>query len=263
MIYLLFAILGLLPSVIWLLFYLRKDRHPESNSMVLKVFLWGMMIGPIAILFEFCTRWLMYPLPLADFLNVLAANAKDGYLFANVVFAAPLVEETLKYAVVKFRVLKNPEFDEPLDAMLYMIIAALGFAAIENLLIIFQQTPTELGKAINLTALRFISATFLHALTAGLLGYWLARAIKEPQKKFQLLLRGLVLAILCHTAYNLLVWQIDSQSGTLFSLIPISIIFILLSFMAIAVSYYFSRLKKLHSVCRLCGQKEDKASLLR
>jgi len=32
MIYALFVIFGLLPSVVWLLFYLKKDVHPESKE---------------------------------------------------------------------------------------------------------------------------------------------------------------------------------------------------------------------------------------
>ncbi len=47
--YPLFIILGLLPSFIWLLFYLRKDHHPEPNSMVIRIFLYGMIITlPVA-----------------------------------------------------------------------------------------------------------------------------------------------------------------------------------------------------------------------
>jgi RsiW-degrading membrane proteinase PrsW (M82 family) len=46
----------------------------------------------------------------------------------------PINREIFKYLVVRFKVIKNPAFDEPTDIMLYMIIAALGFAAVENIL---------------------------------------------------------------------------------------------------------------------------------
>jgi RsiW-degrading membrane proteinase PrsW (M82 family) len=36
---------------------------------------------------------------------------------------------------VRLKALRDPEFDEPIDAMLYMIIVALGFATIENILV--------------------------------------------------------------------------------------------------------------------------------
>ena len=49
---LLIIILGLAPGIIWLLFYLRKDSHPESNRMIIKIFFYGMMITLLAALSE-------------------------------------------------------------------------------------------------------------------------------------------------------------------------------------------------------------------
>ena len=46
-------------------------------------------------------------------------------------------EEVAKYLIIKIRILRDPEFDEPIDAMIYMIIAGLGFAALENILVLF------------------------------------------------------------------------------------------------------------------------------
>jgi RsiW-degrading membrane proteinase PrsW (M82 family) len=262
-IYLLYAIFGLLPSVIWLLFYLRKDHHPEPNRMVIKIFLWGMMMGPLAILLELSVKWLLNPADLTSFIDILKQNSRDIYLFVGIVVVAPIIEEIVKYAVVRFAVLKNPEFDEPLDIMLYMIISALGFAAIENLLLVFQNPLIPFGQVVSLAALRFVSATFLHALSSGLLGYWLARSLAEPAKKFQFLARGFGLAIFFHASYNYLTWvisdsQCSSTNGICFgSAAAAAMTLILLGFMAVAVSYNFSILKKLHSVCKICKPRPD------
>jgi len=251
-IYVLYAIFGLLPSFIWLLFYLRKDRHPEPNGMVTKIFIWGMLIGPLAILLELFSRWLMSPNGLADFGEILRQNSKNYLTFINIIIAAPIIEELLKYAVVRFRVLKNSEFDEPLDAMLYMIIAALGFAAVENLLLVFQNPLPAFGSMLSLIALRFISATFVHALSSGMIGFWLAKSIKEPGKKYSMLAKGFGLAIFFHSGYNALIWIVESQKNTAISYLPIFMIFILIGIMAIAVSHKFAVLKRLHAVCRIC-----------
>jgi len=256
LIYILYAIFGLLPSIIWLLFYLRKDQHPEPNTMVTKIFIWGMLIGPLAILLELSSRWLMSPTGLADFTELIRQNSKNYLLFINIVIAAPIIEEVLKYAVVRFRVLKNSAFDEPLDAMLYMIIAALGFAAVENLLLVFQNPLPAFGSMLSLIALRFISATFVHALASGMIGFWLAKSIKEPGKKFSLLAKGFALAIFFHSGYNALIWIVDSQKSTAISYLPIFMIFALIVIMAIAVSHKFAILKRLHSVCRICRPSE-------
>jgi len=52
MTYFLCLIFGLAPSIIWLLFFLRKDVHPESNRMIILVFLLGMAVAPLTALFE-------------------------------------------------------------------------------------------------------------------------------------------------------------------------------------------------------------------
>ncbi len=52
MYYPIYVFFGLAPSIIWLLFFLRKDHHPESNSMVLRIFFWGMLATIPAALIE-------------------------------------------------------------------------------------------------------------------------------------------------------------------------------------------------------------------
>lgn len=220
--------------------------------MVIKIFTWGMIIGPIAIILELFLRWAINPMNFKEFIEIITSGIKDNYYLIAIVLFAPIVEECLKYAVVRFSVLKNSAFDEPLDAMLYMIIASLGFAAVENLLLIFQQPFNSFDRVISLSAMRFISATFIHALCSGIVGYWLAKSIREPQKKFRLLAKGLALAIFFHACYNFLIWIVDSSQNNTLVFIPLSMIFILISLMSIAVSYNFSLLKKFHSVCKIC-----------
>ena len=40
----LYVIFGILPSLVWLLYYLAKDMHPEPKKAILRVFLWGMVM---------------------------------------------------------------------------------------------------------------------------------------------------------------------------------------------------------------------------
>ncbi|MDD5589852.1 MAG: PrsW family intramembrane metalloprotease [Candidatus Portnoybacteria bacterium] len=253
MIYFFGVILGLLPSFIWLLFYLRQDRHPEPNRMVIKIFIWGMLIGPLAAVGELAIKFLLNPMPLAEFFS--GSGEKEWIMFASVVFAAPLVEEYLKYRVVKDKVLKNPEMDEPLDIMLYMIIAALGFAAVENLLLIVEKPILPMGQALkhalSISGSRFLSATVLHALSSGILGYWLARSLREPQKKLNYLAKGFWLAIFFHAGYNYFSWLIE-QGQEKNIILAIAAILLLFAVMAIMVLKGFSLLKKFHSVCRIC-----------
>ena len=234
--YFILLILALSPSIIWLLFYLRKDAHPESNSMILKIFFYGMLSAVPAIFIE-----------LGFFQETAKLNLSPFLIsFLNVFIGVALVEEVLKYLVVKNKVLNNSEFDEPLDVMLYMIIAALGFVALENILI-FLSSETyflRVGETLILAGFRFISATFLHALSSGALGYFLALSFFETKKRNIFLVTGFSLAIALHGLYN---FSIMMEGGYLRLLFPTIIIIGL----AIFVSFGFRKLKKLSSVCKI------------
>jgi RsiW-degrading membrane proteinase PrsW (M82 family) len=187
------VIFALLPSFIWLLFYLRKDSHPESNLMVLKIFFLGMLSAVPAIFIE-----LGFFRETAGLIASRNIGPEMFFLisFLNVFVGVALTEEVLKYIVVKKGVLNDPEFDEPLDAMLYMIIAALGFVALENLLIFLSPETYffHFGETLALAAFRFISATLLHALTSGVLGYFMALSFFETKKAGPYLATGFVTA---------------------------------------------------------------------
>ena len=179
--------------------------------------------------------------------------------FLNVFIGVALTEEALKYLVVRKKVLNDQEFDEPIDAMLYMIIAALGFVFLENLLIFLSPKTFLLnfGETLILTGFRFISATFLHALASGTLGFFLALSFFETRKRTLFLAAGLFLAAFLHGLYNFAITGpglIYRPSGAIMIMtdylrfiLPIIIILGLAFF----VSFGFKRLKKIASVCKI------------
>ncbi|MCD5397140.1 MAG: PrsW family intramembrane metalloprotease [Candidatus Pacebacteria bacterium] len=176
--YLLLTILGLLPSFIWLCFFLFFDVHPESKRMVLKIFIWG-MLSTLPILGVF--KILIWLGVIEEIENIIAFSVI--VLSLNTLFWAT-IEEVMKYLVVRYNVLKSSEFDEPVDIMLYMIIAGVGFAAFENILVLLGAHPVlTLPEIFILAFLRFISATIGHALWSGLIGYYMALSFFEPKKR--------------------------------------------------------------------------------
>lgn len=231
--YLIYIIFGALPSAAWLLFYLRKDVHPESNKMILKIFFYGMLVALPVVLIE-----------IGIIGQIGQTNLPPVLITAlNMFLGVALVEEICKYLVVRGKVLKSHEFDEPIDAVLYMIIAALGFAAIENILILFSLGPVFLmGPAVSLTCFRFLGATLLHALCSGLLGYHLALSICEGKNNLKHLFSGFLLAILLHGLYNFSIMEVKGGLGLI---IPV----IILLGLTIFLTFAFKRLKKLKSVC--------------
>lgn len=212
--------LAILPSLVWLFFYLKEDLHPEPRYWLVITFLIGIALAPLVIFLEmFLNRW-----------------GSSVLIF----IIAPIVEEVAKYGAIHLALNKNPVLDEPVDGMIYVIVSALGFAAIENVFAIFSFIPVGsfeyLSATFNFMSMRFISAVALHGLASGIVGYYFSK-FYFFEKKPILIFKGLFLAITLHGAYNFLI--IKNDEGTL-SLIFIGII---LGSAAILVLYFFNRLK--------------------
>lgn len=250
-----YILLGLLPSLIWLSFYLRKDKNPEPNSLVIKMFLIGMLLGPLAIVFELALIWLMSPNtnPI-DFISLPQQASLIKIVLASTLIPA-LVEEYLKYSAVKFKIIRNTEFDEPVDAMIYLIIVGLGFAAIENLLTIFNISSLNITRALTIIGLRFLGATLVHALACAIIGYWLAKAILHLDKKKRFIAIGLSIAIAFHAFYNYLIIKADGIEGAEGRMMMFLIIACLMITTALVVSHLFKKIKKEQSICKIIPKK--------
>ena len=152
-------------------------------------------------------------------------------------FWASFSEEVVKLLAVYYLVIHIPEFDKPVDAMIYLITGALGFAAVENILVIYRNIPDGVSLTIRILALRTIGATLLHALSSAIVGYFLALAwFHEPHRR-KLLWFGIGAATLFHFSFNILLLNLSMLEGWLIS----SGILIM---MAILVSVLFSKVKQ-------------------
>jgi len=248
--YIFYICLGLLPSLIWLSFYLKKDKHPEPNSIILRVFIWGMLLAPLAIILELLLIWLLNP--SYDLTSLLSQTNYNGII--KTILAATLipalVEEYLKYSIIKHKFLKKPAFDEPTDVILYCIIAGLGFAAIENILVVFKSPFPSFGESFGIIGFRFLGATLLHALASGIIGYWLALGLLNAKKRKRFILIGLTIAIIFHSCYNYLIITALNRTDN-YKMILIFITAVLLFSTALFISLCFKKLKKQKSICKI------------
>jgi protease PrsW len=234
-----YIIFGILPSLMWLFYYLRKDIHPEPKAMILKIFIWGALITlPVF----FIQIGLKHLLDMAD-INSLANNLI--YWFLIIAFS----EEFFKYLVIRVKVDNSPNLDEPLDIMLYMVIAALGFAAVENVLYLFTpmgQMPLNqlVDRALFIDIIRFIGSTFLHTLCSAVIGYSLAFSFYEAKRKSIFIIAGIITATVLHGLYD---FSIMTLSGYAKFAVPIIIIITL----AFLVFSGFGKLQKMKGVCKI------------
>jgi len=246
-----YIIMGIIPGVIWLLYFLRKDRqNPEPKGKIFQVFLWGMLATVPAVAIEvFLNCILGYSCSIGSgfsiFQNPIFANILISNLIAVFIITAT-VEELAKYCVVKSEVLNHKDFDEPVDAMIYSITAALGFASAENILFVFMSPP---GAAPVTAIMRFFTAVLLHAIAGGFMGYFIGKVklwemkqnqllpgIRKTKRAFKYKCAGIFVAILLHGSYNFLI--ITNTRSSLAGMIVLMLISIVI------LSTAFKHLKK-------------------
>lgn len=253
MTYPVYILLSFLPSLIWLSFYLKKDLHPEPRAMIIKVFFYGMLAGPLAALIQITSAMTIYglanSLPWEKFIEQLNFRTLTTAVSTVTVISiiAPVTEEFFKYLMVKKSALKNSNLDEPVDIMVYFVCTALGFAAMENLLYFGNLLNSSASLIASSVILRFVGATFLHALASATFGYFIALSSFDPHKKIEFFIKGYLLAIFFHAIYNYLIYQ--SSANADLSLAFLLVFF--LTFLGILVSWQFQELRRKASICKV------------
>jgi RsiW-degrading membrane proteinase PrsW (M82 family) len=218
---------------------MQKDLHPEPKRMVLKVFLLGALITIPVYLVQAVLALAMEAINLSP----LASNFIKWFVIIG------FSEELFKYLVVKFAVFNSQNLDEPLDLMLYMVISALGFAALENILYLFPSVSNIsfdrlIYQTSFLTLVRSLTAVFLHTLCSAIVGYFLAMAFCQATVRRSFIVLGLLTATVLHGLYDFFIITLQGYIKIIF---PIIIILIL----AVLVFSEFSKLQKLKGICKL------------
>lgn len=211
-----FALLGgILPTFVWLWFWLREDqKHPEPWHLIIASFLLGALAVPFAVPFERMIQSHITALPILFFLWAI-------------------VEELLKYLAAFIGGMHTQAEDEPIDAMIYLITAALGFAAAENTFFVLEPLMTgDIFTGLITANVRFVGTTLLHVLTSATVGMAVAFSFykcRSVQTKH--LVSGLVGAIALHALFNFLIIHAGPRGiFVVFTLIWVSVIGLLIAF---------------------------------
>jgi len=191
-------VLSAIPAIVWLIFFLKEDNHPEPKTLVAKVFFAGALISVPVLSLQLLFQNILFP-------------SIDNLIF--IVIGLALIEEMFKFTAAHLVVGRNKAFDEPIDAMIYMVVAALGFATVENFFITWSNLPlasfTGVLTAVSTLGLRFIGATLLHAIASGALGYyWALGHFEHMEHRIGF---GILLATVIHAIFNLLVFQFQDS----------------------------------------------------
>ncbi len=203
---LIYALLGgILPALLWLSFWLREDRkNPEPRGLIGRTFLFGMLAVVLV-------------LPFQKGMEMLLPN-----MILPSLFLWATLEETFKFAAGYFGGLRSVEDNEPVDPIIYMITAALGFVALENALFILGPLlGNDIPQSIITGNLRFIGASLLHVVSSGLIGVALAFSFYKPRRaRILIVALALILAIIFHTGFNVFILK-WSNTGSLLAFLSV------------------------------------------
>lgn len=212
--------IGFLPSIIWLLFWVRQDAHPEPFRLLFKAFCYGMLSVPFAIMFEL---WAVNLVGYEHITDIMSRNLTGVLIVVMLLWS--IIEEMLKF-VFGSRELIQRENNEPVDPVIYMITTALGFAALENILFILSPLIAgDFSHVAAATQMRFMGATLLHVLASGIIGVAIGYTFYRPKIiKIAYVSLAVCGAIALHAAFNISIMLYESRIFAVFAVMWVLII---------------------------------------
>lgn len=203
---------GFIPALFWLWFWLHeKHNHNEPRTLIVKVFLLGMLAVFISYVLQRTISQLIVgkiiTLGIVDFEYQLRNSNALTLIFV-------IIEEMTKFGAAYVIAFKTKFFNEPIDAFIYLMTAAVGFAAMENTLYLIQ--PLLQGATIESIVtghLRFVGSSVLHVISSGALSVFIGFSIcKSIWKREIYVWLGLIVACILHFAFNYFLIKSDGSS---------------------------------------------------
>lgn len=181
-----------LPSIVWIIFFLREELHPAPSRLLIYAFGAGATSSIFVLVAQFGVSKMTENFPSVLLPLVLLAFIEEFFKFGGA-----------------YSILSKPRaLVRPMDAMVFTVTAALGFASIENIFALASVAGSFDINAFypiaNTIVMRFVGATMLHALASGIAGYFWAKGT-FCGKRVQRITLGILLATAVHVAFNYLV----------------------------------------------------------
>ena len=183
-----FAVLAtsaITPSLLLVWYFHSRDAFPEPPRVLWTTFALGALIIAPVLLFAWPAHLLAQEIGSPLLYGVIAAF-----------FSAAIPEEAFKLLVLWGYSMRQREFDEPMDGIVYGATASLGYATLENLIFV----AAEGGST---AILRAVTAVPGHACLGAIMGYYVGKArFAEGRERRTLMLRAMLVPTLLHGAYD-------------------------------------------------------------
>lgn len=209
------VVLALAPVVLIALYIYCRDKYEkEPLGMLIKAFVAGCLV-PIPVLL------------LGGVFMRFTPTDPGWQAFYNAFLIAGTFEEVFKFIFLFLLIWKNQNFNEKFDGIVYAVFVSLGFAAVENILYVYQY-----GESV--AYIRAILSVPAHAIFGIIMGYYLGLAKFYPIPRKVLVIKAIAFPILLHGIFDFILMKNDAR--------------LLLMFIPFVVYLYYDGLRKIRNL---------------
>lgn len=182
-------ILAMLPISFFIVWIYLKDKYEKEPLLkLIKYFLLGILVSILAIFLEF-------------YFSKLNMFSGVTDLLYKAFFIAAFIEEGLKSIILIPILLKDKDFNEKLDGIIYSIFLSLGFAMVENIIYLLRE---RLDLSLELGITRGLISIPSHIMFAITMGYYISKYkfSKDDKKSVKYLIYAVIIPVLLHGVFD-------------------------------------------------------------
>ena len=213
------------PLLIARYFYTKLETSNNQKKLLYKLFLLGFFITLPVLSLEF----LLGRMETSASFTILVSQLLKAFIIAG------FCEELSKLSIVLIFAYKKVEFNQFINGVVYTIVVSMGLASLENLLYL-------LRGGLGLAIIRTFTALPMHAISAGIMGYYISKAkfSSSGKKERNLLFKGILYATLIHGLYDFLL----SSNAELYIYASIAVYLLLITVLIILINKIKSAISK-------------------
>lgn len=196
--------LAIAPGLAICIYIFYRDRYNKEPAFTLLVsFFWGIVATLPALILELSTK-------------NLTGESVTGIILSSFFFVA-FIEEFCKFLPLRYYAFSRKSFDEPLDGIIHAVMIGMGFATLENIgYVLSAENGLQTGM------LRMFTSVPGHATFGVIMGYYAGKAKFDFVNRKALLLKGILLAIFFHGAYDSCLFLIKVLPQTISTLLLVA-----------------------------------------
>lgn len=181
-------ILAILPVVLFMGWICFRDKYEKEPPLkLIEYFLLGVLVSIPAIFLE------LY----FSSINIFSGVVESIYISF---FVAAFTEEGLKSIILILILLRDKEFNEKLDGIIYSVFLSLGFATVENIIYLMRE---RLDLSFELGITRGLISIPSHIMFAITMGYYISKyRFSGDGEKKKYLIYAIIIPILLHGVFD-------------------------------------------------------------